>query len=161
MVIILMGVSGSGKTTLGQLLSAELGWNFYDADDFHSQGNIEKMRSGIPLTDDDRIPWLKTLKTRLDQWLAQGENAILACSALKASYRQILGEDSPAVKYVYLQGSHAEILQRLQQRQNHFMPQKLLKSQFSALEEPQNCLRINISQTPQQIVLQIREKLNL
>lgn len=152
MIILIMGVSGSGKTTIGQLLADSLHWEFKDADSFHSPENIEKMRHGIPLSDDDRIPWLETLQIAIKYWLQENQNVVLACSALKASYRQFLLLDSNQVKLVYLQGSFAVIQQRLQERQNHFMSEKLLKSQFDILEEPDNAILVDISQPLEQII---------
>ncbi|QLE55366.1 gluconokinase [Nostoc sp. TCL26-01] len=152
MIILIMGVSGSGKTTIGQQLANSLHWEFRDADSFHSPENIEKMRHGIPLSDEDRIPWLQTLHTAIKNWLQENQNVVLACSALKASYRQFLLLDSNNVKLVYLQGSFTLIQQRLQERQNHFMSEKLLKSQFDTLEEPDNAILVDISQPPEQII---------
>jgi gluconokinase len=138
-VIILMGVSGSGKTVIGQALAARLGWAFEDADDWHPAANVEKMRSGHPLTDEDRKPWLHALNVAIQGWVASGKNVALACSALKEWYRQILRDgvkDASAVRFIYLKGTYAEINPRLEHRQGHFMPESLLKSQFEALEEP-------------------------
>lgn len=130
-----MGVSGSGKTTIGQMLAESLHWEFHDADSFHSPDNIEKMRRGIPLDDNDRIPWLQSLQTAIINWLQDNRNVVLACSALKASYRQFLVLDSD-IKLVYLQGTFELIQTRLQKRENHFMNRELLTSQFASLEEP-------------------------
>jgi gluconokinase len=136
MIIVLMGVSGSGKTTLGERLAADLNWPFYDGDDFHPQANVEKMARGEALTDDDRWPWLDALRQHIEALLAQGKQAIVACSALKYSYRERLRGAHAEVQLVYLQGSYALILHRLQERHHHFMPADLLTSQFDALEEP-------------------------
>ena len=119
MVILIMGVSGSGKTTIGEGLALELKWKFRDADDFHPAANIEKMRQGISLNDDDRRPWLQALRQAIDESLQTHDNLILACSALKAAYRQILGKSSEQVKFIYLKGSFELIEQRLKQRQGH------------------------------------------
>lgn len=132
-----MGVSGSGKTTIGQMLAESLHWEFHDADSFHSPDNIEKMRRGIPLDDNDRIPWLQSLQTAIINWLQDNRNVVLACSALKASYRQFLVLDSD-IKLVYLQGTFELIQTRLQKRENHFMNRELLTSQFASLEEPED-----------------------
>src|SRR5262245_16123634 len=137
MIIILMGVSGVGKTTIGQLLARELNWQFYDGDDFHPQANIDKMKSGIPLSDNDRVVWLTALRTLLDGLLQEQRSAVLACSALKRSYRERLQSDKKNVHFVYLKGDYTLIRQRLQQRHGHFMSTDLLASQFATLEEPQ------------------------
>jgi gluconokinase len=147
-----MGVSGSGKTTIAQKLAHSLNWEYIDADDFHSNANIEKMRCGIPLTDADRMPWLQTLQANIRTSLQNNKNVILACSALKASYRQILLINHH-VQLVYLKGSFELIQKRLQGRQNHFMTEKLLQSQFDILEEPDNAICVDISQ-PQEVILQ-------
>lgn len=155
-----MGVSGSGKTTIAQQLAKSLNWEFRDADDFHSTANIEKMRSGIPLTDADRMPWLQTLQAVIKVWLKENKNAILACSALKASYRQILLIDNQ-IQLVYLKGCYELIEKRLQGRQNHFMTEKLLQSQFNTLEEPDNAICVDISQPQAAILQQIKASLRI
>lgn len=157
MKIIIMGVSGSGKTTIGSLLAKELNWKFYDADDFHSDSNKEKMSKGIALTDEDRASWLNALQN-----LIQIEKAsfILACSALKDSYRSLL-KINEQVQFVYLKGSFEQIESHLKERKNHYMPTTLLKSQFDALEEPKDVLTIDISHTPKEIIQMIRKGLNL
>jgi gluconokinase len=152
MIILVMGVSGSGKTTIGLLLADALHWEFKDADAFHSPANIEKMRLGIPLSDADRIPWLQDLQRAIAQWLQEDKNVVLACSALKASYRQFLLLDSDRIKLVYLKGSFEVIQKRLQERHNHFMTEKLLKSQFDALEEPPDAICVDLSNPPERIV---------
>ena len=136
MVVIIFGVSGAGKTTIGQLLAEELGWRFYEADYFHSQANIDKMRQGVPLTDEDRWPWLKNLRELIKRCLAAGENAVLACSALKEAYRRRLRVNAD-VKLVFLRGDYELIANQLRQRRGHFMNPVLLQSQFADLEEPQ------------------------
>ncbi len=135
-VIIVMGVSGSGKTTVGKLLAEQLGWQFKDADDFHSATNKEKMHSGLPLTDEDRQPWLETLAQNIAGWIREGENTVLACSALKKSYRDTLTMDNQKILVVYLRADYQSIAARLAHRENHFMNKDLLKSQFATLEEP-------------------------
>jgi gluconokinase len=161
MIIILMGVSGSGKTTIGSLLAQDLGWPFYDGDDFHSQANIDKMRQGVPLIDADRDSWLTALRHHIDILLDNRQSAVLACSALKQAYRDRLGGDRPAVRFIYLKGDYALIRQRLQKRQGHFMPADLLKSQFATLEVPEDVLAIDISRTPEVIVNSIKRALEL
>jgi gluconokinase len=160
MILIVMGVTGAGKTTVGRLLAAELGWQFADADDFHPPANVEKMRHGIPLNDDDRQPWLERLRTEVDAWIAKGRKVILACSALKRSYRRQL-EAGPQVRFVYLKGSAALISERLRARHGHFADEKILAGQFADLEEPEDAVTVDISRTPPEIVRQIRSKLGL
>jgi gluconokinase len=161
MIILIMGVSGSGKTTIGQLLADTLNWEFKDADDFHSIDNIEKMRLGIPLNDADRKPWLKDLQTAIALWLKENQNVVLACSALKANYRQYLLLDNEGIQIVYLQGSLDVLQKRLLKRQNHFMSEKLLNSQLDTLEEPDDAICVDISQPPQLIVQNIRKALEV
>ncbi len=161
MIIILMGVSGSGKTVVGQLLAEELGWPFYDGDDFHPEANIKKMRGGIPLDDDDRDLWLATLRRLIGQQLQNGASAVLACSALKQKYRDRLQEDRlDEIRFVYLKGDFALIQQRLRERQGHFMNPNLLQSQFEALEEPAGVLTVDVSQEPAVIVDLIKHELS-
>jgi gluconokinase len=160
MIIVLMGVTGSGKTTVGQLLAAELGWQYYDADDFHSPGNIEKMRRGIPLDDGDRRPWLETLRELIRSRLQRGENCVLACSALKRSYRDYVLLDEH-VSLVYLKGTRELIQQRLSERRDHYMNPMLLASQFEILEEPEGALAIDVSLSTTEIVKRIRVGLGL
>ncbi|MBS9391526.1 gluconokinase [Dolichospermum sp. UHCC 0684] len=161
MIVILMGVAGSGKTTIGQALAAATGWEFSDADWFHSAAAKEKMNRGEPLTDTDRAPWLQTMREAIAQWLQADKNAILACSALKVSYRQILCYDDPRVKLVYLQGSYGLIEQRLRDRIGHFMKADLLQSQFETLEEPTaaEAIYIDISQNLEAIIQEIKDYL--
>ena len=160
MVIIIMGPTGSGKTTIGELLAQRLGWVFKDADDYHSAANKAKMRAGIPLTDADRIPWLDTLHDQIESWLANKQNVILACSALKESYRQRLSTN-PEVRFVYLKGTYDLILQRLKTRKGHFANADILAGQFADLEEPANALTVDISGTPEEIVDEICARLAL
>lgn len=142
-MIIIMGVSGCGKTTIGELLSAETALPFYDADDFHPEENIVKMKTNQSLTDDDRLPWLNSLATKIEEWENNG-GAILACSALKQSYRKLLSSKTKNIFWVYLYGSFELIKSRLEQRQNHYMKSDLLRSQFETLEEPEYGLHLNI-----------------
>ena len=136
MIVIIFGVSGAGKTTVGRLLARELGWRFIEADDFHPAANIEKMRSGHPLTDKDRWPWLEELRQQIERSFSAGENAVLACSALKRAYRERL-RVSDEVKFVFLRGDYAVVEKQLHSRHGHFMDANLLQSQFDDLEEPQ------------------------
>jgi gluconokinase len=161
MVIILFGVAGAGKTVIGRLLAAQLGWQFYDADDFHPPANIEKMTKGIPLTDEDRWPWLERLRALTGTCLDKGEHAVLACSALKESYRQRLQRGAD-VKFVYLKGDYALIAARLKQRQGHFMNAELLRSQFDTLEEPAgDVLIVDVRPSPDVVARAIRSALQI
>lgn len=163
MMIIIFGVSGAGKTTVGKLLARELGWHFLEADDFHPAANVEKMRSGHPLTDEDRWPWLECLRKQIERSLAAGENGVLACSVLKRAYRDRL-RVSEAVKFVFLRGDYALVEKQLRSRHGHFMNANLLQSQFDDLEEPrpdENVLTVELGRTPQEIVEEIEAKLHL
>jgi gluconokinase len=161
-IVVLMGVSGSGKTTVGRLLADKLGWKFLDADAFHPAANVEKMRRGEPLTDEDRRPWLELLRIRIDVACEEGENVVLACSALKHAYQEYLRAHEPDfVRYVYLEGSEELIAKRLAERKGHFMPPTLLHSQFEALEPPENAVRIDVTPPPEVIVERIIEALRL
>ncbi|MFQ4140868.1 gluconokinase [Chlorogloeopsis sp. ULAP02] len=161
MIILVMGVAGSGKSTIGKLLADTLQWDFYDADNFHSPKNIEKMQRGIPLDDADRLPWLQDIQTAIKQWLEENQNVVLACSALKASYRQYFLIGDERIKLVYLKGTFELIQKRLQERTNHFMPANLLRSQLDILEEPAESLYIDISAPPDAIVQNIRVGLGI
>jgi len=162
-IVIVFGVSGAGKTTIGKLLAQEVGWHFYEADDFHSRANIDKMRRGIPLTDADRWPWLESLRQLIERSLEAGENAVLACSALKRAYRERL-RVSDEVKFVFLRGDYALIEKQLRQRRGHFMSPELLRSQFADLEEPkpdEDVVTIELGRTPEELVEEIKMKLGL
>jgi gluconokinase len=152
MVIIVMGVSGSGKTTIGRALADALHWSFSDADDFHPQENVEKMRSGVALNDEDREPWLRAIRAAIEHWKREESGHVLACSALKESYREILGLNDPDVIFVYLQGDFDLISRRLGKRKSHFFNAALLRSQFETLEIPKDALVVDISKKPAEIV---------
>lgn len=156
-----MGVSGSGKTTVGLLLAGELNWPFYDGDDFHPQMNIDKMKRGDALTDDDRKPWLVSIQQLIDRLVLEGTSAVIACSALKKSYRNLLAEGNKEVQFVYLKGDYDLIKARLENRSTHFFDKGLLKNQFELLEEPENALRVDINQGPRMVVRAIINKLGL
>jgi gluconokinase len=147
--IVIMGVTGSGKSTVGKMLADQLGWEFYDADHFHPEENVEKMSNGIPLTDNDRIPWLKALATLISSSTLQGQSLVLACSALKNNYRQLLREASETVTFVYLKGDQQLIGDRLNARKGHFMNPALLPTQFAALEEPSETEAVHIDIMPE------------
>ncbi len=155
MIIVIMGVSGSGKTTIGENLAEFLGWEFADADDFHPQENIEKMKAGFPLNDTDRWPWLQKIQDEIKRNLQENTDLVLTCSALKASYREMLLVNEESVKLVYLKGSFELIEERLKARENHFMKAGLLQSQFDTLEEPTDAIVIDISQSVEDIVQEI------
>ncbi|HVK97982.1 MAG TPA: gluconokinase [Flavisolibacter sp.] len=155
MIYIVMGVSGCGKSTIGDLLAKKLELPFYDADDFHSQQNIAKMQVGIPLTDEDRQEWLQQLSDALIKWEQTG-GAVLACSALKERYREVLTSIPPQlITWVFLKGSISLIQQRVAERKNHFMTPMLIQSQFDALEEPAYGIHVDVDATPEKIVQQI------
>ena len=135
-VIVVMGVSGCGKTTVARLLAQRLGWRFAEADEFHSAANVEKMRSGIPLDDQDRAPWLAAIARYIDEARASAKPSVVTCSALKRRYRDVIVGSRPDVALVYLKGEHDTIAGRLAARKHHYMPASLLRSQFGALEEP-------------------------
>ena len=161
MVIIVMGVSGSGKTTIGRALADSLHWRFSDADDFHSPANVEKMSRGIALTDEDREPWLRAIRAAIEQWKRDEPGHVLACSALKENYREILGRNDPNVKFVYLKAGFDLISQRLKERKSHFFNSALLRSQFDALEIPREALVVDVSKEPQEIACTILEAIKL
>lgn len=150
-VVVVMGVSGSGKTTVGKLIAARMGAAFEEGDDYHPPENVLKMRAGTPLDDTDRAPWLDRLSHEIEGWLAAGQKSVLACSALKESYREKLGGGRAGVVFVFLRGSPAVVGARLQTRRGHYMPAGLLDSQFEALEEPKDALVADVAGTPEAI----------
>lgn len=164
-VIVVMGVSGSGKTTISALLAGRLHWEFEDADDFHPPANVAKMRNGVPLTDEDRWPWLRAIAAWIDKTRQAGGHGVVACSALKRSYRDVLiGDGRPDVRLVYLKGAATLIAKRQAARQGHFMPTGLMKSQFEALEEPGSDERpivVPVSHRPRAMVEEIAAALGL
>ena len=156
MVVLLMGVSGSGKTTVGKLLASQLGWEFADGDDYHSTANVEKMKSGIPLTDLDRGPWLESLRGLMQEWIASDKNGVLACSGLKRVYRDRLMA-GPEVRVVYLKADRALLRERLLERQGHYMRESMLESQLATLEEPEDAVVVDAGGTVENIVAEIRK----
>ena len=163
MILLIMGPAGSGKTTVGKLLATQLSWEFADGDDFHPSANIAKMSQGIPLTDEDRLPWLQSIRDAMLQWQAQGKSGVIACSALKRTYRDLLGIGPNArnIKLVYLKGSYDLLLERLHSRKGHYMKEQMLASQLADLEEPADAIIIEIAKSPEQIVSEIRAQLRV
>lgn len=159
--VILMGVSGSGKSTVGLELARRLGWRYADADDYHPPENVAKMRGGTPLTDEDRRPWLERLRALLRGTLAADASLVLACSALKRRYRELLDADDPRIALVYLRGTPELIAERLSARRGHYFDPALLQSQFDALEEPDGALVVDIDDTPAALVDTILRRLGL
>ena len=160
--LIVMGVAGSGKTTIAEALAARIGWAFKDGDFFHPPSNVEKMRSGHPLTDDDRWPWLRAIADEIDRTRETNGHIIIACSALKRVYRDILIGDRRGVALIYLKGSRELIGQRLRERRGHFMPPQLLDSQFATLEEPdvgERAIVVDVAPTVDAIVDDILRQL--
>jgi len=163
-IVIVMGVSGSGKTTVAVMLAGALGVDFLEGDDLHPRSNVEKMKSGTPLTDADRLPWLQAIAQRIDDWRSQGKSGVVTCSALKRAYRRILIGERPAVRLVYLKGSHELIHQRMAARHAHFMPVGLLQSQFATLEEPgadERPIVVDVAGSPPEIVAEIIRQLGV
>ena len=158
---IVMGVCGAGKSTIAKMLADRLGWQFFDADDFHPPANISKLKHGIPLNDDDRRPWLESLGKMLKFEIAAGRHPVLACSALKRRYREMLRTNGDGIKIVYLHGSQEFIMARLQARKGHFMSPSLLTSQIEALEDPSgepDVITVDISESPEEVIESILEK---
>ena len=164
MIVLLAGVSGSGKTTVGSLLAERLGWAFADGDSFHSAANVARMHAGQPLTDEDRWPWLGAIAAWMDERIAAGQSAVVARSARRRAYRDVLLDGRPAARMVFLQGSHDQDAGRLTARRGHFFPAKLLDSQFAALEMPQDSERIlvlNVQGSPAAVVADVVAALGL
>jgi gluconokinase len=159
-IVLLMGPTGSGKTTVGELLASQLQWEFVDGDNFHPPANIEKMSHGVPLNDRDRAPWLDSIRKAILQWAAERRDVVLACSALKRSYREKLCVDSN-VQPVYLKGSYELLQQRLHSRHGHFAGEQILAGQFADLEEPVDAVTVSVSGKPEEIVAEIRKRLEL
>ena len=155
-----MGVTGSGKTTVGRLLAEQLQWKFYEGDDFHPHENIEKMIRGVPLGDQDRESWLQAIREVMHGAVARSENAVIACSALKGSYRQFLQVRGEVV-FVYLKADVFLVKERLRYRTGHFMNPRLIESQFTSLEEPEDALQFDAARPPEKIVRSIRDQLSI
>jgi len=160
-LILITGVAGSGKTTVGRQLATELGWPYHEADDFHSAANKEKMGRGQPLDDTDRAPWLAAIRAAMDECRAAGRSAVFSCSALKESYRRVLLDGVPETVLVFLTGDRAMLHSRIAQRPGHYMKPAMLESQFAILEPPADALRLDVRQTPAELVAEIRRKLSL
>ncbi len=158
MIVLLMGVTGVGKTTIGGLLATALGGQYVEGDDFHSPANLAKMRLGIPLGDEDRLPWLHALGNTLQAAGRNGEAVVLGCSALKEAYRQVIRTYCPACRIVWLHGPPSLIAARINSRQGHIMRASLLSSQLAILEPPVNAIAVNIDLPPEQIVKQILDQ---
>ena len=157
LVVVLIGVSGSGKSTIGRRLARAMRCRFYEGDDFHSRANKQKMRARVPLTDADRWPWLNTIHDLISKILAQGKHAVVACSALRKSYRDCLRQ--PGVRFVYLKGDYTLLHERLKDRRGHFFKVDLLASQFETLEEPLNAIIVDVARPPAAIVAEICQRL--
>lgn len=155
MVLVLMGVSGCGKTTIGKMLAEKLSCTFYDGDDYHPESNIKKMAGGQPLNDSDRLPWLKKLNSILSECNESGRDAVLACSALKKAYRNIISKEIDGLEFVFLKGDFDLINERMQKRKDHYMKADMLRSQFETLEEPDNVIVMDIQDLPSNIVTNI------
>jgi gluconokinase len=163
MVLVIFGVAGVGKTTVGKLLAGALEWKFYDGDDFHPPANIEKMRSGVSLTDQDRQPWLRQLRRLIERCLAAKEDAVLACSALKKKYRDEL-RAGPNVKFIFLRADRGRVTQQLENRRGHYFDPNLLDAQFADLEPPisgEDALTIDLESGPSELVAKIAKQLQL
>lgn len=160
MIVLVMGTTGAGKTTVGKLLAKQLGWTFLDADDFHPPANIEKMKQGIPLTDADRAPWLAAIHEALVRQNGMGMDCVLACSALKESYRETIGAEL-AMRTVYLKGTYEEMRAHILARHGHFAGEAILAGQFADLEEPSDAIAVSVHHTPEEIAREVRRELKL
>jgi gluconokinase len=160
-LILLMGVAGSGKTTIGRALATALGWEYHEADDFHSAANKDKMGRGIPLDDADRAPWLAAIRAAMEACLAAGRPAVFTCSALKAQYRDVLLGNLAGTSLVHLTGDPALLLSRLQGRSGHYMKPEMLASQLATLEAPAGALTLDAARPPAELVADIRKHLGL
>ena len=160
-VVIIAGVSGVGKTTVGRLLASDLGWNFCEGDDFHPSGNLQKMTAGVPLSDEDRWPWLEQLKSVIDAAVREDRPTIVACSLLKESHRRYLNDDLGHVQAVFLTADERLVAERLNRRSSHYFPKDLLPSQLEAWEDPEEGLTVDASKDPIEIVAVIKKKLCL
>jgi gluconokinase len=158
---MVMGVSGSGKTTIGRLLAEELGWPFYEGDDFHPAANIRKMTQGSALTDEDRAGWINALSQLIRELGREDRSAVIACSALKQAYRDALVRKSRDVHFVYLKGSRDLIRERMERRHGHYMKADLLQSQFDILEEPVQAVVVDITEPPGMIAHRVKRALKL
>jgi gluconokinase len=159
MIFIVMGVSGSGKTTVGKAVSNKFGWKYYEGDEYHPAENVEKMKNWIPLNDEDRLPWLLSLRKVIEEAISKRENIVISCSALKEAYRKIL-KVSEEVKFIYLKGSYDLIRKRMEERIPHFFKPEMLKSQFDVLKEPQQAIEIDISKSSESIIGDLIDKIN-
>lgn len=160
MIVLVMGVAGAGKTTVGRKLAEALGFAFADADAFHPAANKEKMGRGVPLDEADRAPWLRDLAAAIDGWLAEGRDVVLACSALRRSYRTLLLRDPHRCKLVHLTGSPELLRERLEQRAGHFATANLLQSQLDTLEAPDDAVTVDVAAAPEALVEQIRTEIH-
>lgn len=161
MIVIVMGVTGAGKTTVGRALAEALEWEFHDADELHSEESKRKMHRGIALDDADRAPWLSAIRKLIQGMLTEGRSGVVACSALKQSYRDEIVVDPDSVKVVYLKGSKEVIAERLRGRVGHFMNPDLLQSQIDTLEEPRDAMVVDISSAPEAVVSEIKSRLGI
>ena len=159
MIVVIMGVSGPGKTTVGRLLARRLDCAYYEGDEFHSAGNIDKMSKGISLNDDDRMPWLASIKEIIDECVKSGSDAVIACSALRKKYRRALTAGVSDIHFVYLEGDPDTIRERMISRDRHYMKAYMLESQFSSLEKPDDAVVVDIRNSPEDIVLSIESEL--
>ncbi len=160
-VVVLMGVSGSGKTTIGTGFAEQTGWAFEEGDRWHPPSNVEKMRKGHPLNDDDRRPWLDALARAIGEWIAADRKTILACSALKQAYRERLAGGRPEVAFAYLKGTPEAIAARVARRHHEYMPSTLLPSQFATLEEPAAAITLDITKPPEELIKTLRDALGV